>query len=384
MRIHAVGITLALSVTTAAALADDIVIKAAKVYTLTGAPLTPGMVHVKDGKIVDVGESLSSPDGARQIDLGNGVLIPGLIDAHSSVGVEGGSAESTAEVTPNFRVLDAVDWSSRTFRQVRAEGVTTVALVPGTDNVIGGLSGIVKTGGERKKRVVNDDHALVITLASDPANGNNSRNRPDSIYNRQPTNRMGVVWILRNELARAKASPPKENQILSDVLSRKRPVTCVSRTDVDIAAALRLRQEYPMSLVIAGGQEAYKLKGELAAAKVPLLLAPLSSTHGAGPEQTELILNLAGTLHEAGIPVALTGGKLIDQARLAARFGLPKDVALAAVTSTPAKILGLDTRLGAIAVGRDADLVALSGDPFELTTTVRWTMIDGVLHAEEP
>jgi imidazolonepropionase-like amidohydrolase len=139
-----------------------------------------------------------------------------------------------------------------------------------------------------------------------------------------------------------------------------------------------------MNLTVAGGQEAYKLRAELAAAKVPILLGQLTSTPGSGPEQTETILNLAGTLHEAGIPIALTGGKLLDQARLAVRFGLPKDAALAAISATPAKLLGLDARLGTIAAGRDADLVALSGDPFDLTSTVRWTMIDGVIRAEEP
>src|SRR5262249_42658259 len=158
---------------------------------------------------------------------------------------------------------------------------------------------------------------------------------------------------------------------------------CVSRADVDIVAALRLQSEYAMHLTIAGGQEAYKLRAELAAAKVPVLLAPLSNAGGTGPEGTELVLNLAGTLHEAGIPIALTGGKLLDQARLAARFGLPKDAALAAITATPAKLLGVDARIGTIAAGRDADLVALSGDPFDLTSTVRWTMIDGVIRAED-
>ena len=153
---------------------------------------------------------------------------------------------------------------------------------------------------------------------------------------------------------------------------------------MDITAALRLRSEHPINLAIAGGQEAYKVREELAAAKVPVLLAPLTGAAGNGPEATEIILNLAGTLHDAGIPIALTGGKLLDQARLAARFGLPKDAALAAITAAPAKLLGLDSRLGTIAAGRDADLVALSGDPFELTSKVRWTMIDGVIRAEEP
>src|SRR5262249_36372063 len=131
------------------------------------------------------------------------------------------------------------------------------------------------------------------------------------------------------------------------------------------------------------GHEAYKLREELAAAKVPVLLSPLTSTPGTGPEGTETVLNLAGTLHDADVAVALTGGKLLDQARLAVRFGMKKDAALAAITSTPANILGLYKRLGVIAEGRDADMVALSGDPFDLTSNIRWTMIDGVIRAEE-
>jgi imidazolonepropionase-like amidohydrolase len=363
-------------------LADEMVIKAAKVYTAAGAPLAPGMVRVKDGKIAEVAANIDVPAGAKVIDLGGGALVPGLIDAHTSIGIEGGLAESTQEVTPNFRVLDAVDFSARAFRQTRAEGVTSVAIVPGTDNVIAGLSCVVKTAGDTKKRVVATENSLVITLASDPASGNGSRSRPDSIYNRQPTNRMGVVWILRQEFGRANAS--SANGVLRDAVAGKRPVVCVSRADADIVAALRLQAEYPMRLTIAGGQEAYKLRAELAAAKVPVLLAPLSSGGGTGPEGTELVLNLAGTLHEAGIPIALTGGKLLDQARLAARYGLPKDAALVAITAAPAKLLGLDARLGTIAAGRDADIVAFSGDPFDLTSTVRWTMIDGVIRAEEP
>ena len=365
------------------AVADEIVVKAAKVYTGTGAPLTPGAVRIKDGKIVEVGATIAAPPGVKEIDLGAGVLIPGLIDAHTSIGIEGGVVESTNEVTPGFRVFDAVDWSARAFRQTRAEGVTTVSIVPGAENVISGLSCIVKTAGERAKRVVHADHSLVITLASDPGNGNSARNRPDSIYNRQPTNRMGVVWILRYEFGQAKVSA-NEKSALRVALAGKRPVVCVSRSDSDIVAALRLRQEYPMALSIAGGHEAYKVRAQLVAGKTPVLLAPLTSNAGTGPEQTETILNLAGTLHEAGVPLALTGGKLLEQARFAVRYGLPRDAALAAVTAAPAKLLGLESRLGTIAVGRDADLVALSGDAFELTSTIRWTMIDGVIRAEEP
>jgi imidazolonepropionase-like amidohydrolase len=365
------------------AAAEETVINAAKVYTMTGAPLAPGAVLVKDGKIAQVAASIELPAGAKLIDLGRGVLLPGLVDACDTLGIEGGSAEATREVTPNIRVLDAIDWSARAFRAARAEGITTVAIVPGTDNVVAGLSCIVKTSGHATKRILRKDHALVITAASDPASGNAARSRPDSIYNRQPTNRMGVIWMLRSELARAKCTPSHSSPV-REALDGKRPVVCVSRIDADILSALRLKQEYPMSLILAGGHEAYKVRDALAAAKVTVLLGKLTTTPGAGPESSETILNSAGLLHDAGVPFALTGGQLLDQVRFAKRYGLPADAALAAVTTVPAKLLGIDDRVGTIAAGRDADLLALSGDPFELTTTVRWTMTDGVLHPEEP
>jgi imidazolonepropionase-like amidohydrolase len=365
------------------ALAEEVVIKAAKVYTAAGPPLASGMVRVKDGKVAEVGAALTPPPGARVIDLGTGTLIPGLVDAHDTIGVEGESSEITAEITPNFRVLDAVDWSARGFRAALAEGTTTVGLVPGTENVIAGLASVVKTAGEPARRVVRKDGALVITLAMDPSARNGARLRPDSIYNRQPTNRMGVVWMLRQEFAAARRSDAKDSAVVREALEGKRPVVCVSRIDSDILSALRLRQEYPVKLVLAGGQEAYKVKGELAAAGVPVLLGPLPTTAGAGPESSEVVWNQPGVLHEAGVPFALTGPHLLEQARFAVRYGLKPDAALAAVTTTPAQLLGVTDRVGTIAAGRDADLVALSGDPFDLASSVRWTMTDGVIRSGE-
>jgi imidazolonepropionase-like amidohydrolase len=160
-------------------------------------------------------------------------------------------------------------------------------------------------------------------------------------------------------------------------------VICISRADNDILAALRIKQDYPMALTIAGGQESYKVRDALAAAKVPVLLDKQSTASSVGTEGTETILNTAGLLHESGVTFALSGGQLLDQARFAVRHGLPADVALATITSQPAKILGVESRVGTIAVGRDADFVALSGDPFDLTTAVRWTMCNGVSYTED-
>lgn len=369
---------LLLLATAVSSYAEELVIRAAKVYTVAGAPLAPGAVRVVDGKIVEVAAAIEPAKGATVIDLGKGCLLPGLVDAYTTAGVGGGDSESTLEITPEFRVVDVVDWSSRDFRVAASEGTTTMALVPGTDNVVAGLSCIVKSAGAiSANRIVRPEHSLVITLASDPNSRNSARARPDTIFNRQPTNRMGVVWMLRSEFDRSRKSPTKGAALVREALDGKRPVVCLSRLDSDILSTLRLRKEFPIPLTIAGAQEAYKVKPELADARVPLLLAPLTTTTGAGPESTEPVWNLPGELQKANIPFAITCGNLLEQARFAVRYGLNPDAALAAVSATPARLLGLDKRVGTIAVGLDADLVGLSGDPFDLTSAVRWTMVGG-------
>jgi imidazolonepropionase-like amidohydrolase len=356
--------------------AEDLLIKAAKVYTMAGPPLAPGAVLVSGGKVVAVGPKLEPPAGARVIDLGPGVLMPGLVDAYSNGGIAGRPTEVTREITPDYRVLTAVDWRARAFREALAEGTTCVGLAPGTDGVIAGLSCAVKTAGAR--RALRDETGLVITMASDPAAGNTARQRPDSIYVRQPTNRMGVVWLLRSTLDQAARQKGPELAVVREALAGRRRTYAVSRTDNDLLSLLRIAKEFKFTPTVIGGHEAYKVRQELAAAKVPVILAPLTtSPSGAGPEGSEVVWNSPALLHKAGVPVALSGGRLLDQARFAVRYGLPPEAALEAITRTPARLLGLEGRVGTLEAGRDADLLALDGDPLELTTSIKWVLVDG-------
>jgi imidazolonepropionase-like amidohydrolase len=371
-----VFLTLAALLPAAPARADDLLIKAAKVYTLAGPPLAPGAVLVSGGKIVAVGPKLEPPAGAKVIDLGPGVLMPGLVDAYSHAGIAGRPAEVTREVTPDYRVLTAVDWRARAFREALAEGTTCLGLAPGTDGVIAGLSCAVKTAGAR--RALREETGLVLTMASDPTAGNTARQRPDSIYVRQPTNRMGVVWLLRSTLDKAARQKAPELAVVREALAGRRRTYAVSRTDNDLVSLLRIAKEFKFTPTVIGGHEAYKVRQELAAAKVPVILAPLTtSPGGAGPEGSEVVWNNPALLHKAGVPVALSGGRLLDQARFAVRYGMPPEVALAAITRTPARLLGLDSRVGTLEAGRDADLLALDGDPLELTTSIKWVLVDG-------
>ena len=367
----------------------DLLIRAAKVHTMTGEPLSPGAVLVSKGKIAQVAPKIEPTPGTQVIDLGQGELMPGLVEAQGQVGIAGRmSNEGTREVTPNFRIADAIDPESRDYRQAFDEGITTMALLPGTDNVVAGIPCAVKTVGANgdSPRMLKEDLGTAVTVASDPGQRNSSRSRPDSIYVRQPTNRMGVIWILRETLQRARDGSPGDSDPgmarIRETINGKHPVFSFTRTSYDTIGLLRIAGEFKLSPTIFGGQEAHKIVDELKAAKISVVLDQLETSRASGSlgrEDTEIRWNLPGVLERAGIPFALSEGNLLDQARFAVRQGASRSAALTAITAAPARILGIDDRVGSIAPGKDADLIALSGDPLEFTTSILWVRVEGVV-----
>ncbi len=354
--------------------------KASKVYTMDGEPLSPGMVLVVDGKIKSVTESVDLGGAeVETIDLGeNSVLMPGLVDAYSQTPLSSaGSDEITSEVTLDFQAIHSIDWDKNALRRQLHSGTTTVNASPGTQNVMGGTAAIVKTM-DHGESVLVEDGAMVAAMCNDPAARNFSRSRPDTIYVRQPTNRMGVVWILRNTFNKAKRSTDEnEYTKLKESVAAKRPMMIVSRMSYDIVTVGTLADEFGFKPILVGGEEAYKVKEELIERKYPLVLKYDNPGTTRGAEGSELCWNNPGILAEAGLTFAIAGDNLLEKARFARRFGLDADVAMASITSTPAEILGVSDRVGKIAVGYDADLIALSGDPLELTTSIRWVMVNG-------
>jgi len=104
------------------------------------------------------------------------------------------------------------------------------------------------------QRVLAKETGLVITVASDPANGNTARQRPDSIYIRQPTNRMGVVWLLRSTFDKANRQQSSDLAVVREALAGKRRIYAVSRTDHDLLSLLRLAKEFKFTPTVIGGQ----------------------------------------------------------------------------------------------------------------------------------
>lgn len=365
-----------------------ILIRAKHVHIGDGKVLSPGEVLVTWGKISYVGESIELSSPARVVEVDS--IMPGVVNASSNAGVSGGQAEVSREMTPDFDTLSAIDWRDRDFAEVLDQGVTTLQILPDTDSVFCGYACIVKSAGSAGKRLVRDKHGVLVAICSDPVSRNRSRTRPDSIYVRQPTNRMGVVWIVRNALHQAGQGEdaigiaPDTREILSGITAGKIPVLSVSRTDFDMRSALELGDEYGFLPTIYGGDEIYRMVEEFKATKAPLVYTALTANRSTsalrGAEGTDLRWNIPGQLQQAGIQFCLAGDNLLEQARFAVRYGLPQSVAVKAVTLAPATILGIEDQVGSLAVGKQADVVALNGDPLRPTSAIQWTMVGGKIY----
>ncbi len=366
-----------------------LIIHAESLHTGTGQVLSPGSVLIRDGKIAEVGENLSA-DGAQTLNVKT--LIPGLVDASSRSGLGRLDDEVTQEITPELFSASVVDWTDRDFAEQIAAGTTCINLCPSTSNVVGGITTAAKTtgsmtvagggDGHTTARIVSEKTGLMISVCSDPASGNTSRSRPDSIYVRQPTNRMGVVWMLRSTFHKARTAADS-SPIVQEALSGQLPLLAVSRTQYDIQALMTLSDEFDFKPVLIGGQEAWQVTKELAARQISVILQRTVPGSSRGDERTRVCADMAARLQAAGVRFCLAEGDLLDQARFAVRTGLPAEAALASITSSPAEILGIGDRVGSIAVGKDADLVALDGAPLAFTTSVQWVMVDGTLQFEQ-
>lgn len=365
---------------TAFAQQSELLIQADELYRMDGSPPAPGSVLVRNGSIESVDSELQIDEGIPRLRVP--VLMPGLVDAYARIAIEGSDAEQALEVAPHFDVLPGIDFFSRDFKEAADEGITTLHVLPGTDSVFAGQSVFIDSfSPQDRAKVWKPDGLQVIALCRDPTRGNRARSRPESIYVRQPTNRMGVVWIIRQKLQSLRATDSEEDP-LSMVLDGKTPLLCVSRTEVDITSVLTLAADFGFSPVILDANEAYRVIDSLAGTNIPVVVREIpTQAQGrslVGREETELRWNHLGRLHQAGIRFAIGGGHLLAKARFAVRFGLPTELALQSVTSQPAKILNIDAQVGSVEVGKRANLIALSGNPLSLSSRIMYRWIDGV------
>ncbi len=385
------------------------------VHTMAGPAIPDGIVLIEGGRITAVGsaDELAVPDGWRVLEAA--VVVPGLVDARSSVGLAGflnikhsnEEIERSAPIQPELSAVDAYNPRDPLVAWVRSFGVTAVNTGHAPGALISGQTMVVKTtGGTVAEALVKPTACVTGSLGGGARSG------------KSPGTGSKAVAMLRQELIRAREyadrrarkaegmdeeddgesgdAKPKggrdlRKEALASVLDGEVPLLMRADRAHDIETVLRLREEFGFRLILEGAAEAYLLVDEIRAASVPVFLHP--TMQRASGERKNLAMTTAATLRAAGIPVAIPSGYesyvprtrvILFEAAIAARFGLAFDDALALVTIEPARILGVDDRVGSISPGKDADLALYDGDPFEYTTHCTAVVIDGRVVSDDP
>jgi len=381
-----------------------VAVKAGTIYPVTSSPIKDGIILIRDGRIDAVGQNLEIPDDAEIIDAAGKVVIPGLIDAFTTLAEANRDDEES--VTPDIRAVDAFNFYGK-YRRMLAGGVTTVYISPGQRRLVSGLGSVVKLAGDSvAKRRLRDRSALRISIGELPKN-------PPAIWNppvppdpchpmvpqekQLPTTRMGEMAVLRNifrEAQRYLDQPPRKidwkMESLLPVLTRKLPVRINCHNAQDIRSAILFSQVFNLRLIIEGGTEAYKVINQVKWSNAPIILTGVfePGRQYAKDDTQDIMLGRANPaspslLAEAGVKFALSSpsdetiGDLQFVAGHAVSQGLSPEEALKAITITPAEILGIADRAGSIEKGKDADLVILSSEPFDVQAAVDKTLIDG-------
>lgn len=378
--------------------AQDIAVRADVIYAMDGSPpIADGIVLVRDGKIAAVGPRtrVTVPDGVRLLDVA--VVTPGLVDAHSVVGLAGqfnydhdqDQLERSDPLQPELRALDALNIQERLISWVRSFGVTTVHTGHAPGELISGQTLIAKTIGNTVDDAVLVQPAMVAATLGDSAQKSGKQS---------PGTRGKQMAMLRAELIKAQEyrtklaaaeddkKPARDLglEMLVRVLDGEVPMLVNAHREQDLSNALRLAREFEIRIVLDGAAEAYRITDEILEAGVPVFVHP--TMQRANRETKNLTMENAARLKAAGIPIALQSEYesyvpktrcVLFEAAIAAANGLSFQDALASITIDAARILGIADRVGSIEVGKDGDLALYDGDPFEFTSHCVGTIIEG-------
>ena len=401
---------------------EPLAIRGETIYTMSSAeaaPIKEGVILLRDGRIERVGPAseVQIPAGVKVLQAK--VVTPGLIDAHTIVGLQGflnepreqDMLEKSAPVQPELRAVDAFNGQEKLLEWVRGFGVTTIHTGPAPGALVPGQSMIIKTRGPTVDDGLLDESAMLcVTLGEEGMSDDRTK---------APGTRAKEIAMLRAELVKAQeydrkrtarekklaTQPHAEDDKGKDdksakrdlrtetfvrVLKKELPILVTAHRSQDILLALKLAKEFDLRLVLDGGAESYLLIDQIKAAGVPVIVHP--TMYRSRGEAKNLSFETASKLRAAGIPVALQSGYegyvpktrvVLFEAAIAASNGLKFEEALATITIDAATILGVQDRVGSIEPGKDADLALFDGDPFEYTSHCTGTVIDGMIVSNE-
>ena len=369
-----------------------LLIQDAMLYTMEQEQPVRGDLLIDRGKIREIAPDIPPTENMQVLPARGMRVYPGFIDAHSHLGIAeekmtdhvDETNEGTNPITPCLRAIDAINPMDSAFHNALAAGVTGAMIGPGSSNPIGGRFAFIKTDGRRI-----DDMIVLAPSAIKIAFGEN----PMTNYGPNgniPSTRMGIASLIREELFNARqyfdagnCEPDFNMECYRELFAGKIPLKAhVHRTD-DIFTAIRIAKEFGLGLTLDHCTEGHLIAEEIAESGFPAIIGP-SLASRTKDEVSLSDFKTPGILQKAGVPVALTTDHPVSRiqylplcAALAAKEGMDEYAALSAITIEAARICRLDHRLGSLKAGKDADLAIWDGDPLEIASSVRYTLVNG-------
>ena len=381
-----------------AAPAQTTAITGGKVYTVSGPVINNGTILITNGRITAVGADVPIPAGARRIDAAGKWVTPGFVNASTSIGVaeitlSAGQVDVGANgekgVAASFRVWDGFNPAAQFLPPARKDGITTIAVVPNRGLVQGQAAAIDLIDGSLNDMLLKGPIAMV----ADISNGAGTEGaRGEALAHLRELLRDAKVYQARKAQYDANQSRPLvasrgDLDALGPVVRGTLPLWLIADRASDIEAALSLAKEFSLKIGILSGTEAWEVADKLAQAKVPVMVGAMSNipgsfnTLGARQENAGLLraknANVVLIGNGAGDANGFNAGNLRYDAGNAVAYGMKWDDALRAVTLSAAEAMGVSDQVGSIAVGKLANIVVWSGDPFEFATTPEHVLVHG-------
>jgi len=382
-----------------------ILIQNATILTVSHGTIEHGSILIKDGKIAEVGPSVKAPKDATVIDAAGQFVMPGIIDCHSHIAIEGGINEGSISVSSIANIAEVIDSDDIDIYRDLAGGVTTANILHGSANSIGGQTIVIKLRWGQPASKLPFEGALPgikFALGENPKRSNFSIPGQPKRY---PASRMGVEETIRGAFTEARdyknvwdaynkkvaageknlLAPRRDLRLepLVEVLEGKRYLHSHCYREDEILMLMRVAREFGFKVrTFQHVLEGYKVADELAAAGVGA--STFSDWWAYKVEAYDAIPYNAALMTRRGVVVSINSDSaeeathLNQEAAKSMKFGgLTHDEALKLVTLNPALQLGIDKRVGTIDVGKDADLVIYNHDPLSAYAVAQKTIVDG-------
>jgi imidazolonepropionase-like amidohydrolase len=357
------------------------------VHTVSGDPIPNGTVVFHDGRITAVGANVAIPEGAERVDVTGRHVFPGLIDALSQMGLyEIGAVPVTVDLNevgrfnPNVRARLAVNPESRHIGTARSNGVLVTVTAPAGGIVAGLASAMALDGWTWEQMTLAPDLGMVVQWPS-PFQ---ERQYDESVAE------LNEFFASARAYTAARAAAPDRHRVdarfdaMAPVLDGRTPVLVHASELRQIQDAVAWAEAEGVRIVLIGGHDAGYVADLLARRGIPVIITTILDSPNRAWEPYDTRYTLPARLHHAGVTFAIAGSasapnanRLPYEAGAAIAFGLPAHEALRAVTLYPARILGLDHRIGAIEPGRDATLLVTTGNPLQYAATIEQAYVQG-------